>query len=80
MLVEALGFLAAALIHFGFVITGYEHLQAHIAEGVIIAAQQGAPADVLASRARRLSLGISRPKLPPVLATPFIRANGRHHD
>jgi hypothetical protein len=37
MLVEAVGVLAAALIHFGFLIAGYEHPQARVAEGVIIA-------------------------------------------
>jgi hypothetical protein len=37
MLVEAASFVVAALIHSGVFITGYEHPQARIAEGVIAA-------------------------------------------
>jgi hypothetical protein len=35
ILVEAVSFVAFALIHSGFLIAGHEHLQARIAEGVI---------------------------------------------
>lgn len=37
MLVEAASFVAASLIHFGVLITGYEHPQARVAEAVIAA-------------------------------------------
>lgn len=37
MLVEAASFVAAALVHSGVFITGYEHPQARVAEGVIAA-------------------------------------------
>ncbi|HKB86452.1 MAG TPA: hypothetical protein VKD08_09805 [Ignavibacteriaceae bacterium] len=33
--IEAAGFLAASLIHFGFLIQGYEHTKARIPEGII---------------------------------------------
>lgn len=35
ILVEAVSFVAAALVHTGVFITGYEHPQARVAEGVI---------------------------------------------
>ena len=35
MLIEAASFIAAALIHFGLLIRGYEHREARIAESVI---------------------------------------------
>lgn len=37
MLIEAVSFVAASLIHSGVFITGYEHPQARVAEGVIAA-------------------------------------------
>lgn len=37
MLLEAASFIAASLIHSGVFITGYEHPQARVAEGVIAA-------------------------------------------
>jgi hypothetical protein len=37
MLLEAASFVAASLIHSGVLITGYEHPQARVAEGVIAA-------------------------------------------
>ena len=37
LLLEAAGFAAASLIHSGILISGYEHAQARIAEGVIAA-------------------------------------------
>jgi hypothetical protein len=35
LLVEAVAFLGASLVHSGHLVTGYEHSQARIAEGVI---------------------------------------------
>jgi hypothetical protein len=35
LLVEAAAFLAASLVHTGYIVTGYEHPKARIAEGII---------------------------------------------
>ena len=35
LLVEALGFAKASLIHAGYILPGYEHFEAHVAETVI---------------------------------------------
>jgi hypothetical protein len=37
MLLEAVSFAAASIVHSGILVTGYEHAQARVAEGVIAA-------------------------------------------